>query len=42
MVITDNAKKIMLDVLEEDKKNVIKIEIIKQGCHGQLRNSSGR
>ena len=27
MVITDNAKKIMLDVLEEDKKNVIKIEI---------------
>lgn len=36
MIITDNAKKIMLDVLEEDKKNVIRIEIIKQGCHGQL------
>ena len=36
MIISDNAKNIMLNVLEEDKKNVIKIEIIKQGCHGQL------
>ena len=36
MIITDNAKKIMLAVLQEDKKNVITIEVIKQGCHGQL------
>ena len=36
MIITDNAKKIMLAVLQEDKKNVITIEVIKQGCHGKL------
>ena len=36
MIITDSAKELILKVLEEDQKNVVKIEIIKQGCHGQL------
>ena len=36
MIITDEAKKLMLEVLEEDKKNVIKVEVISRGCHGQL------
>lgn len=36
MVISDGARDLMLKVLEEDGKNVIKVEIIKQGCHGQL------
>lgn len=36
MIISDEARDLMLKVLKEDKKNVIKVEIIKQGCHGQL------
>lgn len=36
MIITDEARKLMLEVLEEDKKNVIKIEVVSRGCHGQL------
>lgn len=36
MVISDSARDLMFKVLEEDGKNVIKVEIIKKGCHGQL------
>lgn len=36
MVITDSAKELILKVLEEDNKNVVKIEVVSSGCHGQL------
>lgn len=36
MIITDSAKELILKVLEEDKKTVVKVEIVRKGCHGQL------
>lgn len=36
MVITDSAKELILKVLQEDNKNVVKIEVVSSGCHGQL------